>query len=94
MVENLFSIRDHAAIRRGVFTFIKDLNVGIRDFVDRWNQHSPIYLDQDIRGNPHKMPIKNKLTTCDSVGGGHPLQCAHGATIGRVDRPSPTITWR
>ena len=94
MVEILFSVIDRAAIRRGVFTSVKDLNARIRASSTAGISAHPIYLDQDIRGNPHKTPIKNKLTTRDNGGGGHPLHCAHGATIGRGDQPGPTITWR
>jgi len=38
MVEIFFSVIDRAAIRRGVFTSIKDLNAKIRAFIDDWNQ--------------------------------------------------------
>ena len=38
MVEIFFSVIDRAAIRRGVFTSVKDLNAKIRAFIDDWNQ--------------------------------------------------------
>ena len=39
MVEIFFSVIDRAAIRRGVFTSVKDLNTKIRAFINGWNQH-------------------------------------------------------
>ena len=39
MVEIFFSVIDRAAIRRGVFTSVKDLNTKIRAFINSWNQH-------------------------------------------------------
>ena len=38
MVELFFSVIDRAAIRRGVFTSVKDLNTKIRAFINGWNQ--------------------------------------------------------
>ena len=38
MVEIFFSVIDRAAIRRGVFTSVKDLNTKIRAFINGWNQ--------------------------------------------------------
>lgn len=38
MVEIFFSAIDRAAIRRGVFTSVKDLNTKIRAFINGWNQ--------------------------------------------------------
>lgn len=39
MVEIFFSVIDRQAIRRGVFTSVKDLNTKIRAFINGWNQH-------------------------------------------------------
>ena len=39
MVEIFLSVIDRAAIRRGVFTSVKDLNTKIRAFINGWNQH-------------------------------------------------------
>ena len=38
MVEIFFSVIDRAAIRRGVFTSVKDLSTKIRAFINGWNQ--------------------------------------------------------
>lgn len=38
MAEIFFSVIARAAIRRGVFTSLKDLNAKIRAFIDGWNQ--------------------------------------------------------
>ena len=38
MVEIFLSVIDRAAIRRGVFTSVKDLNTKIRAFINGWNQ--------------------------------------------------------
>ncbi len=40
LVEVWFSLIERQAIRRGVFTSVKDLNTKIRAYIDGWNERS------------------------------------------------------
>ena len=40
LVEVWFSLIERQAIRRGVFTSVKDLNTKIRTYIDGWNDRS------------------------------------------------------
>ena len=44
LVEVWFGIVERQAIRRGVFTSVKDLNAKIRAFIDGWNKRSHPFL--------------------------------------------------
>ncbi len=57
LVEVWFGIIDRQAIRRGIFTSVKDLNTKIRAFITGWNEpQTPLRLDQDRRRNPDESP--------------------------------------
>ena len=44
LVEVWFSLIEHQAIRRGVFTSVKDLNAKIRAYIDGWNDRSHAFV--------------------------------------------------
>ncbi|MGL5826298.1 MAG: IS630 family transposase, partial [Nocardioides sp.] len=44
LVEVWFSLIERQAIRRGVFTSVKDLNTKIRAYVDGWNNRSHAFV--------------------------------------------------
>ena len=65
LVEVWFSIIDKQAIRRGVFTSVKDLNAKIRQFITGWNNHKHPFIwtktpDQILKKVNHKSTSKTR----------------------------------
>jgi len=55
LVEVWFSLIERQAIRRGVFTSVRDLNAKIRAYIDGWKRPLPsLRVDQDRRGDPQE----------------------------------------
>ncbi|MFK0010121.1 IS630 family transposase [Paenarthrobacter sp. NPDC090520] len=64
LVEVWFGIIDRQAIRRGVFTSVKDLNQKIRQFINGWNDRSHPFI---WTKTPEQILAKaNRLTTSDT----------------------------
>ena len=68
LVEVWFGIIDRQAIRRGVFTSVKDLNAKIRAFITGWNNRKPPSSGPKPRRNPQEsQPSTNfRRETLDS----------------------------
>ncbi len=63
LVEVWFSLIERQAIRRGVFTSVKDLNTKIRTYVDGWNDRSHPFVwtrtADDILKKANRMKTSN-----------------------------------
>ena len=63
LVEGWFGIIDRPAIRRGVFTSVKDLNAKIRQFITGWNDRKHPFVwtktPDEVIKKANRLPISD-----------------------------------
>ncbi|MCT1865026.1 transposase, partial [Dietzia cinnamea] len=65
LVEVWFGIVERQAIRRGVFTSVKDLNAKIRAFIDGWNHRSHPFVWTKTADEVLKKANRKKTSNAD-----------------------------
>ena len=77
---------ERQAIRRGVFTSVKDLNIKIRTFIDGWNDRSHPFVwtktADDSLARPTVQQLQIRATSSPIV----PLQSVHDLVLTRGSR--------
>ncbi len=81
---------ERQAIRRGVFTSVKDLNIKIRTFIDGWNDRSHPFVwtktADDILARPTVQQLQIRATSSPIV----PLQSVHDLVPDQGEPPRST----
>lgn len=66
LVEVWFGIIDRQAIRRGIFTSVKDLNAKIGQFITGWNDHKHPFAWTKTPNSSSRKPTQNELQKHDT----------------------------
>lgn len=74
LVEVWFGIIDRQAIRRGVFTSVKDLNAKIRQFITGWNDRKHPFVWTKLPNRSSRERSLNQLQKRDNRASGRPLR--------------------